>query len=131
MRSKLDVFKCCEVGNQIVELEDESYGGAAVFHQLRFAASSDILSVDEHAAVSSAVHAAQNVQSGGFPGSRGAKNYSEFALFDRKRRAVESPDLRCARPVPLNNVVEFDVRHVGPSLYCVRNGASGGFRNRA
>ena len=60
----------------------------------------------------------------------GAKDYGELAFLNGKRRAIKGPDFCCTRPVPLNNAVEFDVRHVGPSLCCVRNGASNGFCDR-
>ena len=108
---ELDVFERGEVGNKVVELEHEAHVGAAVLHELAFGRMGDVAAVDHDGARRGCVHAAQDVERRGFASAGRAENDGKLAALDSEVRAIKRVDLRFARAVCFNDVVELDVCH--------------------
>ena len=92
LRRKLDVFKRREVGHQVVKLEDEADVRAPVIRQLRAAQAGDLLAADDDGAAGGLIHAAQQVQNGGFACTGRAKHHAEFAFFNGEIDVVHGLD---------------------------------------
>ena len=108
---ELDVFERSEVGNKVVELEHEAHVGAAVLHELAFGCMGDVATVDHDRSRRGCVHTAQDVERRGFASAGRAENDGKLAALDDEVRSVERVDLRLARAVCFNDVVELDVCH--------------------
>ena len=108
---KLYIFKCSEIRNEIIKLEDEADIVAPIGYQLLCAAGGDVISIDNHLAGGCGVHPAQNVERGCLAGTGGAENDRKFSLFDLKSRAVKCEYRRFACAVFFGNGTEFNVRH--------------------
>ena len=71
----------------------------------------DVAAVDHDGARRGGVHAAQDVERRGLASAGRAENDGKLAALDSEVRAIKRVDLRLARAVCFNDVVELDVCH--------------------
>ena len=111
-----DVFHHVQHGDQVVKLIDQSNLAAAEDGKRRVAAGINVLSVQKDAAGRGLVHAAEDVQQGGFPGAGGADDGKELSLFDAKGDVVKGMNRVLPRSVNLAQVFHSENFHINRVL---------------
>lgn len=114
LRGEFDVLQRRKAGYEVVELEDEADVGAPVHDELLVRQPRDIAAVHQHRALRGRVHAAQDVERRGLPGSRLPQHDGEPALLDMEVGVVECADRRIPGGVFLDHMIEFDIGHDRP-----------------
>ena len=108
---QFDVLQRRQVRHQIVELKDETHVVAAVFRQLRRAKPGDFLIPNNNSPAGRFVHAAEQVQHGGFARAGRSQHHAELALFNVKIDMIGRVNNGIARWVVLADIFKRDVAH--------------------
>ena len=109
----LDVFERREVLYQIIELKDKAHFIPAVGGEILNAEMGDVPPTDKDLALTQRIHAAEDVEQGGFTRAGGADDDAEFPLVDDEVRVVQGVDLDLTNGIGLADMAEFDeVIHV-------------------
>lgn len=111
LRREFDVLERREIGDQIVELENEADVVAAVGDQVVVVEVGDVTAAHHHGAARRGVHAAQNVERGRLARARLAQDHAQLAFVSGEARAVERADRRIPSRIFLDDAIELDVCH--------------------
>src|ERR1700722_16402519 len=85
-----DVFQRGEIWDEMKLLEDEAYFLRTITNQLTFGALGKVDIIDDDAAGSESVQAAENIDQGGFAGARWSHECDPFAGRNGEGDAIES-----------------------------------------
>ncbi len=103
---ELDVFKCREVGHEVIELEDEADVVAAVLGETLPVEGGYVAAVEKYLAGGGAIHAAEEIEEGGLARARGAEHDDEFPLFEGEGDVFECVDADIAEGILFADIFE-------------------------
>ena len=106
LHRQLHILQSRQVGNQVIELENKADVIPAVGGELLFVIAGDVLPIQPHVALAHGIHAAQDVEDGGFAGAGGAHNDADFPLLHGKAGVFQGVDFHLAHLINLSHIVE-------------------------
>ena len=112
MRIGISAFSSArELGQQVVELEDEADVAVAKRHELRVGQIPQRAAGDPDAAGVDRVEPAQHVQQRALADARGADDGDHLALLDRHVEVAQHAHRRAGRLIALGEAADFDQGH--------------------
>src|SRR5262249_14929356 len=109
-RRHRDVLEGRELGQQVMELEDEADGLVAERRERRGARGEDVATLKPHETVRRQIERAEHVEEGRFPGARRTDDGNALAGIDVEVDAFEDRDLLRVEPVILSEPADLEQR---------------------
>ncbi len=106
LRHQRHILARGEAGDEIVELEDEADMIAAVKRQLALVHPGEVVLMEQHLAGGRPVESTQDIQEGGFAGTRRSQQNQDFGIEDIEVDAAQGGNVDLARAIDLCKAVD-------------------------
>ena len=110
--SQFHIFQGSEVLDQVIELEYKADVMPAVFGELPGGILTDLPSIHPDLAAVTGIHAAQDIEDGGFAGAGRADDHHKLSLVNIKGDVIGGSDGDFAHLIPLDYMIEGNIGHI-------------------